>query len=93
MLCFVPALEIELTRLLDKQGTNLFDIFNPEVLPQDVSVLLAVFHVVKCPFLSCTSLYLVVNLLLHFPFNVCAAGLCGDENGFWFPSSPLDGFP
>uniref|UniRef100_A0AAQ4Q792 Cholesteryl ester transfer protein n=1 Tax=Gasterosteus aculeatus aculeatus TaxID=481459 RepID=A0AAQ4Q792_GASAC len=33
--CLVPALEIEITRLLDKQGTNLFDIFNPEVLPQD----------------------------------------------------------
>ncbi|TNN52169.1 Cholesteryl ester transfer protein [Liparis tanakae] len=32
---FLRALEIELTRLLDKQGTNLFDIFNPEVLPQD----------------------------------------------------------
>ncbi|XP_056271973.1 cholesteryl ester transfer protein-like [Pseudoliparis swirei] len=31
----LSALEIELTRLLDKQGTNLFDIFNPEVLPQD----------------------------------------------------------
>lgn len=38
MMCFL-VLEIELTRLLDKQGTNLFDIFNPEVLPQDVSVL------------------------------------------------------
>uniref|UniRef100_A0A8D0AWK2 Cholesteryl ester transfer protein n=1 Tax=Sander lucioperca TaxID=283035 RepID=A0A8D0AWK2_SANLU len=31
----VPVLEIELTRLLDKQGTNLFDIINPEVLPWD----------------------------------------------------------
>ncbi|GAA6231259.1 cholesteryl ester transfer protein [Lates japonicus] len=31
----LSVLEIELTRLLDKQGTNLFDIFNPEVLPQD----------------------------------------------------------
>ncbi|XP_040019742.2 cholesteryl ester transfer protein isoform X1 [Gasterosteus aculeatus] len=31
----LSALEIEITRLLDKQGTNLFDIFNPEVLPQD----------------------------------------------------------
>uniref|UniRef100_A0A8C5EPP5 Lipid-binding serum glycoprotein N-terminal domain-containing protein n=1 Tax=Gouania willdenowi TaxID=441366 RepID=A0A8C5EPP5_GOUWI len=31
----VHFLEIELTRLLDKQGTNLFDIFNPEVIPQD----------------------------------------------------------
>ncbi|KAM6926141.1 cholesteryl ester transfer protein isoform 1-T2 [Lycodopsis pacificus] len=31
----LSALEIELTRLLDKQGANLFDIFNPEVLPQD----------------------------------------------------------
>lgn len=36
MLC-VPVLEIELTRLLDKQGVDLFDVFNPEVLPQDVS--------------------------------------------------------
>lgn len=34
----VPVLEIELTRLLDKQGVYLFDILNPEVLPQDVSV-------------------------------------------------------
>ncbi|KAL6107378.1 cetp [Pungitius sinensis] len=31
----LSALEIEITRLLDKQGTNLFDIFNPEVLPRD----------------------------------------------------------
>ncbi|XP_070687341.1 cholesteryl ester transfer protein [Pempheris klunzingeri] len=31
----LSVLETELTRLLDKQGTNLFDIFNPEVLPQD----------------------------------------------------------
>uniref|UniRef100_A0AAQ6AFA1 Lipid-binding serum glycoprotein N-terminal domain-containing protein n=1 Tax=Amphiprion ocellaris TaxID=80972 RepID=A0AAQ6AFA1_AMPOC len=29
------VLEVELTRLLDKQGTNLFTIFNPEVLPGD----------------------------------------------------------
>lgn len=35
----VPALEIAITRVLDRQGTNLFDIFNPEVLPRDVSVL------------------------------------------------------
>lgn len=34
---FVAVLGIELTRLLDKQGTNLFDIFNPEVLHADVS--------------------------------------------------------
>uniref|UniRef100_A0A3Q3FPD3 Cholesteryl ester transfer protein, plasma n=1 Tax=Labrus bergylta TaxID=56723 RepID=A0A3Q3FPD3_9LABR len=34
-LCCVSVLEVELTRLLDKQGTNLFDIFNPEVLPRD----------------------------------------------------------
>ena len=31
------VLEPELTRLLDKQGANLFDIVNPEVLPQNVS--------------------------------------------------------
>ncbi|XP_028440268.1 cholesteryl ester transfer protein [Perca flavescens] len=31
----LSVLEIELTRLLDKQGTNLFDIINPEVLPRD----------------------------------------------------------
>ncbi|KAI3371700.1 hypothetical protein L3Q82_024264 [Scortum barcoo] len=31
----LSVLEIEITRLLDKQGTNLFDIFNPEVIPQD----------------------------------------------------------
>uniref|UniRef100_A0A8D3DX50 Cholesteryl ester transfer protein n=1 Tax=Scophthalmus maximus TaxID=52904 RepID=A0A8D3DX50_SCOMX len=30
-----PVLELELTRLLDKQGTNLFDIVDPEVLPRD----------------------------------------------------------
>ncbi|XP_071397641.1 cholesteryl ester transfer protein [Centroberyx affinis] len=29
------VLEPELTRLMDKQGVNLFDIFNPEVLPGD----------------------------------------------------------
>lgn len=31
------VLEVELTKLLDKQGTYLFDIFNPVVLPRDVS--------------------------------------------------------
>ncbi|XP_035520677.1 cholesteryl ester transfer protein [Morone saxatilis] len=31
----LSALEIELTRLLDKQGVNLFDISNPVVLPRD----------------------------------------------------------
>ncbi|KAK9517266.1 hypothetical protein VZT92_025151 [Zoarces viviparus] len=36
----LSALEIELTRLLDKQGANLFDIVNPEVLPQDGFVLI-----------------------------------------------------
>lgn len=39
-LCCVSAvLQTELTRLLDKQGTNLFDLYNPEVLPRDVSPL------------------------------------------------------
>ncbi|KAJ3596619.1 hypothetical protein NHX12_003023 [Muraenolepis orangiensis] len=33
----LSVLQPELTRLLDKQGTNLFDIVNPEVLPQNVS--------------------------------------------------------
>lgn len=37
LLC-VPVLEVELTRLLDKQGVDQFDIFDPEVLPQDVSL-------------------------------------------------------
>ncbi|XP_074487653.1 cholesteryl ester transfer protein [Sebastes fasciatus] len=31
----LSGLEIALTRLLDKQGANLFDIFNTEVLPRD----------------------------------------------------------
>ncbi|XP_059191201.1 cholesteryl ester transfer protein [Centropristis striata] len=31
----LSALQIELTRLLDKQGTNLFDISNPEVISRD----------------------------------------------------------
>ncbi|XP_029915391.1 cholesteryl ester transfer protein [Myripristis murdjan] len=31
----LSVLEPELTRLLDKQGVNLFDIINPEVLPRD----------------------------------------------------------
>lgn len=29
------VLETEVTRLLDKQGVNLFDIYNPEVIPKD----------------------------------------------------------
>uniref|UniRef100_A0A672I2H3 Cholesteryl ester transfer protein, plasma n=1 Tax=Salarias fasciatus TaxID=181472 RepID=A0A672I2H3_SALFA len=33
-------LEVELTRLLDKQGANLFDILNPELLPRDGFVLI-----------------------------------------------------
>lgn len=36
---YVLVLQVELTKVLDNQGTYLFDIFNPEVLPQDVSVL------------------------------------------------------
>lgn len=32
-------LEPELTALMDEQGLNLFDLINPEVLPQDVSIL------------------------------------------------------
>uniref|UniRef100_A0A665TD13 Cholesteryl ester transfer protein, plasma n=1 Tax=Echeneis naucrates TaxID=173247 RepID=A0A665TD13_ECHNA len=32
---FLHVLEVEITRVLDKQGTNLFDIENPEVLPRD----------------------------------------------------------
>ncbi|KAM9854310.1 cholesteryl ester transfer protein [Aulostomus maculatus] len=36
----LSVLETELTRLLDKQGTNLFDIFNPEVLPRDGYVII-----------------------------------------------------
>ncbi|XP_072290523.1 cholesteryl ester transfer protein [Eucyclogobius newberryi] len=31
----ITVLETEITRLLDKQGVNLFDIYNPEVIPQD----------------------------------------------------------
>ncbi|KAK5868063.1 hypothetical protein PBY51_012508 [Eleginops maclovinus] len=31
----LSVFETEVTRLLDKQGTDLFDIFNPEVLPQE----------------------------------------------------------
>ncbi|KAM3609790.1 uncharacterized protein V6R79_020344 [Siganus canaliculatus] len=31
----LSILETEITRLLDKQGTNLFDIYNPKVLPRD----------------------------------------------------------
>ncbi|XP_035013012.2 cholesteryl ester transfer protein [Hippoglossus stenolepis] len=31
----LSVLEVEVTRLLDKQGTDQFDIINPEVLPQD----------------------------------------------------------
>lgn len=76
----VPVLETELTRLLDKQGTNLFDIFNPEVLPRDVSVLYFV-HSVTWPCWCCRHITPLCPSL-H------AAGLCGDSDGFWFPSSP-----
>lgn len=31
----IAVLETEITRLLDKQGVYLFDIYNPEVIPQD----------------------------------------------------------
>ncbi|XP_068170334.1 cholesteryl ester transfer protein isoform X2 [Antennarius striatus] len=31
----LSVLEVELTRLLDKQGANLFDILNPDILPRD----------------------------------------------------------
>ncbi|XP_029010534.1 cholesteryl ester transfer protein [Betta splendens] len=36
----LSVLEVELTKVLDKQGTYLFDIFNPEVLPQDGFVII-----------------------------------------------------
>lgn len=36
----ISVLEIEITRLMDKQGVNLFDIYNPEVIPQDNYVLI-----------------------------------------------------
>ncbi|CAK6969970.1 cholesteryl ester transfer protein [Scomber scombrus] len=36
----LSVLATELTRLLDKQGTNLFDISNPEVLPRDGFVII-----------------------------------------------------
>ncbi|XP_029952831.1 cholesteryl ester transfer protein [Salarias fasciatus] len=36
----LAVLEVELTRLLDKQGANLFDILNPELLPRDGFVLI-----------------------------------------------------
>lgn len=39
LLCSL-VLEIEITRVLDRQGTNLFDIYEPNVLPQDVSIIL-----------------------------------------------------
>ncbi|XP_072242739.1 cholesteryl ester transfer protein [Leuresthes tenuis] len=35
----LSVLEVEITRLMDKQGANLFDIINPEVLHQDGFVL------------------------------------------------------
>ncbi|KAM9754487.1 cholesteryl ester transfer protein isoform 1-T2 [Menidia menidia] len=35
----LSVLEVEITRLMDKQGANLFDIINPEVLPRDGFVL------------------------------------------------------
>lgn len=51
LLCVcVPVLEVELTWLLDKQGVNLFDIFNPEVLPRDVSALYHCFSFCHMPF-------------------------------------------
>ncbi|KAK7892030.1 hypothetical protein WMY93_023993 [Mugilogobius chulae] len=31
----ISVLDTEVTRVLDKQGTNLFDIYNPEVIPYD----------------------------------------------------------
>uniref|UniRef100_A0A8C6TF39 Cholesteryl ester transfer protein n=1 Tax=Neogobius melanostomus TaxID=47308 RepID=A0A8C6TF39_9GOBI len=31
----IAVLETEITRLLDKQGVNLFDIYNPEVIPRE----------------------------------------------------------
>ncbi|XP_042369493.1 cholesteryl ester transfer protein-like, partial [Plectropomus leopardus] len=36
----LSVLEVELTRLLNKQGVHLFDILNPEVLPRDGYVLI-----------------------------------------------------
>lgn len=38
------VLEVELTRVLDRQGTNLFDIYEPNVLPQDVSTVILSFY-------------------------------------------------
>lgn len=74
---FVPVLGVELTRLLDKQGLYQFDLFNPEVLPRDVSLLVSLF------------LYVLYSCILTASASsLSAAGLCGDSDGFWFPSSP-----
>lgn len=64
----VSVLEIELTRLLDKQGVNLFSIFDPKVLPQDVSVDFFLFPV--------TEPYLVFMTIIPCLFSsVCCRAL------------------
>uniref|UniRef100_A0A3P8SKM0 Cholesteryl ester transfer protein n=1 Tax=Amphiprion percula TaxID=161767 RepID=A0A3P8SKM0_AMPPE len=73
----LSVLEVELTRLLDKQGTNLFTIFNPEVLPGDVSSLWVLLG------LSLGSPWVLTC--------VFASGLHGDSDGLWVSSPPAGG--
>ena len=81
MMC-IPVLEIELTRLLDKQGANLFDILNPEVPPWDECVLFDFLFLSDACKISTIIQFLDITSLFVFLHSV---GLCGDSVDFGFP--------
>lgn len=78
-LCF-PVLEVVLNRLLDKQGTNLFDIYDPQVLPQEVSFETVKFW--KLNFVQTRTNKSVGHLLL---FSCVLQGFTVIEMDFGFP--------
>lgn len=85
LLCCL-VLEVVLTRLMDKQGTNLFDIYDPQVLPQEVSIETEVFKLNLAQTRGQIKVLVIFCFLLFFFLR--PAGLHGDCDGFWFPPSP-----
>ena len=81
---FVSVLEVEITRLMDKQGANLFDIINPEVLPQDVRAAL-------CPLFGLVAVVSAFTSFLSLPLPMLQ-GFVLTQMDFGFPHHLLVDF-
>lgn len=84
----VPVLEVVITRLLNRQGVDLFDIINPVVTPRDVSAAFTFF--LNFVTWRCVCVCCHINSL---SLSLFAAGLCGHRDGLRFPSSPPGRLP